>query len=92
MPKDAAYSEAEKKIQGALQSGATELDIRNMQLTELPKSIGQLTQLTELNLHNQLTTLPKSIGNLTNLITLNLAVGGDEGQSFRAITIISQKS
>jgi len=38
------------------------------QLTELPKEIGNLTNLTELNLTgNELTELPKEIGNLTNL-------------------------
>ena len=45
MPKDRAYLEAEQKIQQALRSGATELDLRNMKLTELPESIGQLKRL-----------------------------------------------
>jgi hypothetical protein len=50
----------------------TELRLSN-QLTELPESIGNLTNLEELNLsNNQLTALPESIGNLTNLRTLNL--------------------
>ncbi|MBI5952078.1 MAG: hypothetical protein HY865_10495 [Chloroflexi bacterium] len=52
MPKDEAYKQAEQKIQQALQSGATELDLRSMKLTELPESIGQLTQLTKLDLSN----------------------------------------
>ena len=50
MPHDQAYLEAEKKIQQALQSGATELDLRGMKLTELPESIGQLKQLRKLDL------------------------------------------
>ncbi len=50
MPKDEAYYEAEQKIQQALQSGATELDLRDMKLTELPESIGQLKQLRKLDL------------------------------------------
>ena len=38
------------------------------QLTSLPKSIGNLTHLTELYLRkNQLTSLPESIGKLTNI-------------------------
>ncbi len=40
MPKDEAYLEAEQKIQQALRSGATKLDLRNMKLTELPESKG----------------------------------------------------
>ena len=71
--KDQPYLEAEKKIQEALKSGATELDLRSMELTDLPKSIGQLTQLTELNLsENQLTALPNSLGQLTRLTELDL--------------------
>jgi internalin A len=43
------------------------------QLTELPQSIGNLTNLTTLSLSdNQLTKLPESIGNLTNLEILYL--------------------
>lgn len=73
MPKDAAYQQAELKIAEALQSRATELDLRSMKLTELPESIGQLTQLTKLDLsHNQLTTLPPSLGQLTQLKSLDL--------------------
>ena len=45
------------------------------QLTELPKEIGNLTNLTELNIGcNELTKLPKEIGNLTNLTNLNLSL------------------
>ena len=46
MARDEAYKLAEQKIQQALQSGATELDLSSMELTELPESLGQLTQLT----------------------------------------------
>ncbi|MBN8656841.1 MAG: leucine-rich repeat domain-containing protein, partial [Anaerolineae bacterium] len=74
MPKDQAYLEAEQKIAEALKSGATELDLRNMQLTELPESIGQLTQLTSLYLSsNKLTTLPESLGQLTQLTYLDIS-------------------
>jgi len=83
MAKDKAYLEAEQKIAEALTSGATELDLRNMQLTELPESIGQLKQLRKLDLghewgkedkdKNRLTTLPDSLGQLTQLTSLNLS-------------------
>ena len=74
MAKDAAYYEAEKKIAEALTSRATELDLRRMKLTELPESIGQLTQLTSLNLsNNQLTALPDSLGQLMQLTSLDLS-------------------
>ncbi|EMS89038.1 leucine-rich repeat domain-containing protein, partial [Leptospira noguchii] len=44
------------------------------QLKTLPKEIGQLKNLQELDLHNnQLATLPKEIGQLKNLQFLNLS-------------------
>ena len=50
-----------------------ELNLSFKQLTTLPESIVNLTDLQKLNLrNNQLTTLPKSFGNLTNLQELNL--------------------
>ncbi len=74
MAKDAAYKKAEEKIKAALRSRATELDLRSMKLTELPDSLGQLTQLTSLNLSdNQLTALPDSLGQLTQLTYLSLS-------------------
>ena len=43
-----------------------ELHLSHNQLTQLPSEIGQLTQLTYLDLYNnQLTQLPNEIGNLT---------------------------
>jgi Leucine-rich repeat (LRR) protein len=63
----------EEKIQEALNTNATELDLSDMRLTTLPDSIGNLTNLTELYVGwNHLTTLPDSIGNLTNLTKLNV--------------------
>lgn len=83
MPHDQAFLLAEKKIEEALQSGAEELDLRDMKLTKLPESIGQLTQLSKLDLghelgkdgeyKNQLTTLPDSLGQLTQLTDLNIS-------------------
>ena len=73
MAHDEAYYQAEKKIEEALKSGATELDLSYMRLSELPESFGQLTQLRELNLSvNKLTVLPEIIGQFTQLYFLNL--------------------
>jgi len=73
MGRDKAYREAEKKIEEARQAGATRLDLSAMNLTELPESLGQLTQLQTLDLAgNQLTALPQSLGQLTRLRILNL--------------------
>ena len=46
---DDAYRRAEKIIEEARRSGATELDLSGMRLTELPESLGQLMQLQLLN-------------------------------------------
>jgi len=52
----------------------TKLELAGAQLTELPKEIGNLVNLTSfLDLTcNQLTNLPKEIGNLVNLVNLSL--------------------
>jgi len=74
MARDIAFREAEKRIEEARQSGATELDLSGFKLTELPESMGQLTQLRTLSLaNNQLTALPEWLGQLTQLKTLSLA-------------------
>ena len=50
-----------------------DLNLSKNQLTELPETIGKLTQLQTLNLsNNQLTELPEAIGKLTQLQMLNL--------------------
>ena len=78
MAKDEAYQEAEKKIAEALRTEATELELNGYlkpdseKLTELPESLGQLTQLQTLDLSgNQLTALPEWLGQLTQLQDLN---------------------
>ncbi|HEX3144747.1 MAG TPA: leucine-rich repeat domain-containing protein [Pyrinomonadaceae bacterium] len=78
MAKSKAYRAAEKKIEAARRSGATELNLGNdwgaagaAKLTELPDSLAQLTQLRKLDVDgNQLTALPESLGQLTRLRTL----------------------
>ena len=73
MAKDKAYRNAEKKIEEARRSGATELRLHGMKLTELPESIGQLTKLQSLDISkNQLSELSESIGQLTQLQRLEL--------------------
>jgi len=50
-----------------------DLNLHFNQITNIPETIGELTQLTEIYLENNLFgILPESIGNLTNLITLNI--------------------
>lgn len=73
MARGGAYREAEQKIEEARRSGATKLDLSQMNLTELPESLGQLAQLQSLNLlGNELRDLPKSLSQLTQLQTLDL--------------------
>jgi small GTP-binding protein len=68
MARDEAYREAEQKIEAARQSGANELYLGGMSLTELPEALGQLTQLLLLYLsNNRLTALPEALGQLTQL-------------------------
>ena len=50
---------AERRIEEAARSGAKELDLTDLELRELPESIGRLTQLRDLHLGgDQLTALP----------------------------------
>ncbi|MEO1165060.1 MAG: leucine-rich repeat domain-containing protein, partial [Chloroflexota bacterium] len=67
------YEIAQQRIADVAESSVTELRLNNLQLTQVPPEIGNLTNLTELYLHsNDLTSLPPEIGNLTNLVSLSL--------------------
>ena len=64
---------ARGRIEKSRREGATVLYLIGLGLTQLPPEIGQLTELTELDLHgNQLTALPPEIGQLTQLTLLSL--------------------
>ena len=68
MAADEAYRQAEERIERARREKATTLDLSGIRLTELPNSLGQLTQLQSLDVSgNQLTTLPEWLGQLTQL-------------------------
>jgi internalin A len=69
----AAFAEAEKRIETARREKATALDLSCLGLTAVPKSLGQLTALQELDLYNnQLTSVPESLGQLKALQELFL--------------------
>ncbi|NQT11301.1 MAG: hypothetical protein HQ582_01040, partial [Planctomycetes bacterium] len=73
MARDKAYREAERKIEEARLTGATDLHLSGTALTELPESLGRLTQLRALELGgNQLTALPKELRHLARLERLYL--------------------
>src|SRR5947209_1513093 len=62
-----------QRIEEARRTQAKTLDLRDMDLTELPKELRILTDLEELNLScGSLDTLPDWLDSLTNLHMLNL--------------------
>jgi len=66
-------AEAMLRMIEARRDKSTELLLLDLGLSSLPEQIGDLTDLTSLNLgDNQLTTLPERIGNLTALTSLDL--------------------
>ncbi len=65
--------ELQAKIQEAIEKQLPTLDLSNSQISKIPESIGNLSNLTRLILSNNLLTkLPESIGNLSNLTELYL--------------------
>ena len=72
-PRD-PMKDAQRRIEEALKSGATRLDLTDLKLSTLPDAIGQLSELQTLDLSdNQLSTLPEAIGQLTQLRELDLS-------------------
>jgi len=68
MQPDEDYQEALKRIKEAASTGAKELNLSGLGLSELPPEIGGLAKLTWLNLfYNQLTALPTEIEGLASL-------------------------
>ncbi len=68
------FAEAKRRIRQAISDGATKLDLSELELTALPKELGQLSNLSGLSLsQNQLTALPKELGQLSNLSGLDLS-------------------
>jgi len=67
------FQEAERRIENALHEGGQVLDLSELNLTALPESIEQLTQLRTLALRdNELTELPKVVSRITWLKNLDL--------------------
>jgi len=60
-----------RRIENCCQAASPVLDLRELDLIELPQSIFELTHLTELDVSfNKLTALPPEIGELTALVEL----------------------
>ena len=59
---------AEIRIQTALDTQATTLDLSELELTRVPESLAELTRLQTLSIcHTRLTSLPQNLGELTSL-------------------------
>ncbi len=70
---EAAYREAQRRINKAKNKFAIELDLSGLGLIAVPSEINQLIYLRQLYLlHNQLTALPLEITQLANLTELSL--------------------
>ncbi|MGR3277873.1 leucine-rich repeat domain-containing protein [Acaryochloris marina NIES-2412] len=73
MTQDRGYAEAQRRIRVAQETQASELDLEELSLTQLPSEIWQLTNLQRLFLwDNKLRKLPPEISQLTNLHRLDL--------------------
>jgi len=81
MPHDQPYLLAKKKIEEALKSGATELDLRNMKLTKLLESTGKSRRLLKLDLGRDYQIIHIKVkkvisSNLVRLITVTKLIHG----------------
>ena len=71
---DAGFQEAERRIQQAFKTSAEAIDLSELGLRVLPKSIGHLINLIKLKLsRNHLTVMPRELGNLANLEALDVS-------------------
>jgi internalin A len=69
------WQKALRRIEEARRSNSTRLDLSGLDLTTLPESLGQLSQLKNLYLGvNQLTVLPEWLGQLSKLESLFLNI------------------
>jgi len=74
MARDAAYREAEQRIEQVRRDGATTLKLRKMGLTQVPEAISQLSQLQVLDISfNKISSLPEAIGQLSRLQRLDIS-------------------
>ena len=73
IPTPGGVSEANRRIRKAGVESAERLDLSGLGLSRLPESIGQLKELTWLNLRrNELSALPESLGQLKRLQELHI--------------------
>lgn len=64
-------------IEKAKKDRSTTIKLSDVNLTELPDNIGELIDLTSLDIsRNKLTSLPESLFNLINLKELNFSENG----------------
>jgi leucine-rich repeat protein SHOC2 len=67
-------AELEQIIEKARLDRLTRLELHDLQINNLPDSIGNLNWLFNIELgDNQITTLPESIANLTRLMSVDLS-------------------
>jgi internalin A len=84
-PEDRTPKEiALERIQNAVHTKATSLDLNGLDLTSIPKEIALLTDLKELDLgRNKLKSLPDEVFSLTNLEVLR--VGGSHPENINEV-------
>ncbi|NJL55090.1 TIR domain-containing protein [bacterium] len=66
--------EVGRRIQKAVKKGETELNLSGLGLLSVPDSVGQLANLSALDLsNNRIDSIPKSLKNLSNLTQISLS-------------------